>query len=72
MPALNTDAFRDAIGELIVRACALGLSALEVRADDLHRRVGGHRDPADRMPPCCNAKHLPVHAGSIKLGPMAH
>lgn len=64
MPAPNTEAFRLALDELISQASGMGLSALEVIAGDLHKRVGGNEHPADRMPACCNAMFLSGDVGT--------
>lgn len=55
MTAPHTHDFALALDGLVSQAAQMGLSALEVRAGDLHRLVGGKDHPSDRMPACCNA-----------------
>lgn len=50
---LNQDDFRQALGELFAFANEKGLSAITVRAGELHRLVGDYPGQNHRMPICC-------------------
>ncbi len=45
--------FRAALRDRLERATEMGETSLEVRAGDLHGKVGGYLGPDHRMPTCC-------------------
>lgn len=52
---LTTEKFRRALTKLFSAAEDLGFTAVEVKAGNLHRRVGGYPGQDHRMPMCCEA-----------------
>lgn len=50
----TADDFRACLNNMLASAEGLGFRAVEIRAGDLHRRVGGYRDSNHRMANCCS------------------
>jgi Domain of unknown function (DUF4268) len=52
-PVLNADRFRAALREMLGEAESNGAVWLDVKAGDLHRRIGGYPGPHHQMANCC-------------------
>ena len=61
MPKSNE--FREALLAIFAEAITGGDSFLELKANDLHRRVGGYPGPQSRMPVCCGVMRKEMQAG---------
>ncbi len=59
----NTDNFSRELRAILASAGKLGLRAVDVKAGDLHRRVGGYPGTDHRMPLCCGAMRQAMKAG---------
>lgn len=55
MMSATTDEFTRELRSLLVASEQMGLSAVELTAGALHRRVGGYPRTDHRMPSCCGA-----------------
>lgn len=53
MTTTATD-FRNELRQTLARAESLGLSAAEITAGSLHRKVGGYPGASHSMPNCCS------------------
>lgn len=62
---LTTENFRRVLAKLLFAAEELGFTAVELRAGDLHRRVGGYPGEKHRMPMCCEAMRQAVGAEDV-------
>ena len=60
---MTADDFRDELAALFEAASEAGRGAIVVRADDLHRGVGGYPGADHRMPLCCNVMHAEMVVG---------
>jgi 5-methylcytosine-specific restriction protein A len=61
----SVEDFRMALRAQLYRAQKHGLSHIDVKAGDLHRRVGGHPANSHRMPSCCEAMYAEKKAGDV-------
>lgn len=59
----STDDFARELRKMLASAGKLGLSAVDVKAGDLHRRLGGYPGTDHRMPLCCSAMRQAMKAG---------
>ena len=55
--------FRKEIAALFRTATDLGFTAVEVKAGNLHRRVGGYPGQNHRMPVCCQVMRKAMKRG---------
>lgn len=51
---VDASGFRNAIDAILVQSEDRGLSFVDIRSGDLHRKVGGYPGPSHRMPICCS------------------
>lgn len=58
-----TESFRKELVEVLREAEGEGLSLIQVRAGDLHKRVGGYPGRNHRMPSCCSAMRSVIQEG---------
>jgi hypothetical protein len=66
----NADEFSRTLRSMLDSAGNLGLIAADVRAGDLHRRVGGYPGADHRMPLCCGAMRQAMKVGDeVVRGP---
>lgn len=61
----TTDDFRRELNKMLASALQLGFRAVEVKAGDLHRRVGAYPGTSHRMPICCEVLRQTMKAGDI-------
>lgn len=59
----NAKTFRKELARILETAEGLGLSAVELRAGGLHRRVGGYPGADHRMPVCCSVMRDAMRTG---------
>ena len=60
--------FRMALKSQLYRAHKRGLSHIDIKAGDLHRRVGGSpEDPSHQMQSCCQAMYAEKKAGDVVI-----
>ena len=64
MPASTKD-FSCELRNILKEAEGLGLVAVDVRAKNLHARLGGYPNPEPRMPACCNAMNAEVGTADV-------
>ena len=55
--------FKNHLSRMLAAAEQLGFCAVEVKAGDLHRRVGGYPGTSHRMPICCNVLRQAMKPG---------
>ncbi len=60
---MTADDFRHERVAMFEAAADAGRGAIVVRADDLHRGVGGYPGDDHRMPLCCNVMHAEMVVG---------
>ncbi len=53
--APKAEDFRNALTDVLTSATTLGVVAVDVKAGNLHRRVGGYPGTDHRMRQCCEA-----------------
>jgi len=59
----NTTDFERELDEILRAAEDLGLVAVEVKAGNLHKRVGGYPGADHRMPICCDVMYKKMGVG---------
>lgn len=59
--------FANELSAMLAGAAELGLSAVEISAGDLHRRVGGYPGTDHRMPMSCAAMEKAMQDGDALL-----
>lgn len=59
--------FQAALDEILELTTKEGHSFVDVKAGDLHRRVGGYPQPNHRMPVCCSVMRASMAIGDIVL-----
>ena len=55
--------FQNALDDLLRTAQQQGLSQIQVKSGELHRRVGGYPSNNHRMPICCQVMRANMHSG---------
>ena len=59
----TADDFRDQLAREFESAAVAGRDYVDIRAGDLHTKLGGYPDPNHRMPVCCNVMHTEMGNG---------
>jgi 5-methylcytosine-specific restriction protein A len=57
--------FHAALDELFHEAERTGRRSVQIRAGDLHKRVGGYPGPSHKMPQCCRAMRDVMSPGDV-------
>jgi 5-methylcytosine-specific restriction protein A len=63
MPSVQD--FRMELKAQLYRAQKRGLSHIDIKAGDLHRRLGGYPAQSHQMPSCCEAMYAEKNAGDV-------
>jgi 5-methylcytosine-specific restriction protein A len=66
-PLPTKEDFRNELRSQLREAERHGLSALEVNAGELHRKLGGYPAPVHQMPSCCDAMYDEMRPGDVRL-----